>query len=84
LYYAVCINDLRRLFTFLEALILQPRLAERVRVLSVFASLIEGLDPYTDMKSEEIFAALTSDIHAYKFLSCSFRNADFAEAAGLT
>ena len=54
MYHTVCIDDLRRLFTFLEALILQPKLAERVRVLSIFASLIEGLDSYTNKKSEAI------------------------------
>ncbi|KAK5659557.1 hypothetical protein OQA88_759 [Cercophora sp. LCS_1] len=86
LYHTVCIEDLRRLFTFLEALILQPKLAERVRVLSVFASLVEGLDPYTDMKSSEIFAALTPDMHAHKLLTRCFPSADFEfdEAADLT
>ena len=84
LYHTVCIDDLRRLFTFLEALILQPQLAERVRVLSIFAPLNEGLDPYTDTKSGEIFAALTPGMHAHRFLTQCFPDADFTSAADLT
>ncbi|KAK0640723.1 hypothetical protein B0T16DRAFT_448372 [Cercophora newfieldiana] len=84
LYHTVCIDDLHMLFALLRTFILNDDLADMVRVLSVFASLNEDLDPDTDEMSEQMFAGLTPDLKAHQFLGYCFEDMDSMEASDLT
>lgn len=84
LYHTVCIEDLRAVFDLLGTLIVHDDLAGLVRVLNVTASLDDNLDDYTDEKSQAIFAAMTVDMRAHRYLARCFGDSFTGEARELT